>query len=483
MQRAFHLRYLLTLIAGATLSGWLSGCVSYAPAPLTPAALLDEQASARLDEAAVRGEITRLAPGTEWDGRRLDRLSLLAAALTANPEITHARATATAAAAEAKAAHVLQGPTLLLTAEYAFNAPEASPWQLGVGGDILLDTGARRESRINTAELGARIALFDYTDTAWSVRLEIRSALAQHLLARKEVEVANKLAALRESQLTAMQHRLSAGTVAHADVERARAQLATDQRRLADAEARAAVTALRLAASIGVSLTAIDESELSWPEIDAPNKLTGPLPAICLDAALLARADVSRASLAYDQAEESLKGAVAAQYPQLHLGPAYAWERGLKKLPFVLSLSLPPLDLNHAAIAAAEARRLEAGYALEAVVAAAGAAVDRAQQDYAAAWIQLEQARQQKQIADRLAAQADTAISAGAIDRFEWNTAQSGRMVAELDQLAAVQSVRSAEASLENALRRPLDGPELAITLGQTPSEEPACQLPLPLHP
>lgn len=483
MRRVFHLRFLFTLAAVATLSGCLSGCVSYEPAPLTPAALMDKQASANIDEAAVRDEITRLAPGTEWDGRRLDRLSLLAAALTSNPEITHARATATAAAADAKAARVLQGPTLLLTTEYAFNAPEASPWQLGVGGDILLDTGVRRESRINTAELGARIALFDYTDTAWSVRLRIRSALAQHLLARKESEAANGLAALRERQLTAMQHRLSAGTGAHTDVERARAQLATDNRRLADAEARAAAAELQLAAAVGVAPGAIDESALTWPEIDAPGKFIGPLPAICLDAALLARADVSRASLAYDQAEEALKSAVAAQYPQLRLGPGYAWERGLKKLPFVLSLSLPPLDLNHAAIAAAEARRLEAALALEVVVAAAGTAVELAQQDYAAAWIQLEQARQQRQIADRLAAQADTAISAGAIDRFEWNTAQSGRMAAELDELTAAQSVRSAEASLENALRRPLDGPELAITTGQIPSEDPTCQLPLPVQP
>ncbi len=477
MRRLFYLRLLFTLVAGATLSG----CVSYAPAPLTPSDLLDKQTSAKIDEAAVRNEITRLAPGTEWDGHRLDRLSLLAAALTANPEIALARATANAAAAEAKAARVVQGPTLLLTTEYAFNAPEASPWQLGVGGDILLDTGARRESRINTAELGARIALFDYTDTAWSVRLRIRGALAQHLLARKESEAANQLAALRERQLTAMQHRLSAGTVAHTDVERARSQLGTDQRRLAEAEARTAVTVLQLAAAVGVSPAAIDELALSWPEITMPKKMTGPLPAICLDVALVARPDVARASLAYDQAEEALKSAVAAQYPQLHLGPAYAWERGLKKLPFVLSLSLPPLDLNRSAIAAAEARRLEAGYALEVIVAAAATAVELAQQDYAAAWVQLEQAHQQRQIAGRLAAQADTAIAAGSIDRFEWNTAQSGRMVAELDELTAVQNVRSAEAALENALRRPLDGPELAITTGQISSEVPTCQSPLPL--
>jgi CRISPR system Cascade subunit CasA len=483
MRRIYYLHFLFTLVAGAVLSG----CVSYAPAPRTPAAVLDEQASARLDEAAVRDEITRLEPGAEWDGRRLDRLSLLAAALTTNPEIAHARASANAAAAAARAAHVMQGPTLLLTTEYAFNAPEASPWQLGVGGDILLDTGVRRESRINLAELGARIALFDYTDTAWSVRLRIRTTLAQLLLARKEVEAATRLAELRGRQLTAMEHRLSAGAAAHTDVELARAQLATDRRRLADAQARSTAAQLQLAAAVGVPAATLDESALNWPEIAAPTTWTGPLPPTCLDAALLARPDISRASLAYDQAEAALKSAVASQYPQLHLGPAYAWERGLKKLPFVLSLSLPPLDLNHAAIAAAEARRLEAGYALEAVVAAAGTAVELAQQDYEAAWIQLLQSRQQRQIADRLSMQAETAIGAGAIDRFEWNTAQSGRMVAALDELTAVQNVRSAEAALENALRRPLDGPELAITTAQIPSEDPTCRLPLstppPLHP
>jgi len=207
------------------------------------------------------------------------------------------------------------------------------------------------------------------------------------------------------------------------------------------------------------------------------------MPAGCLDAALLARPDVARASRRYDQAEEMLKSAVASQYPALHIGPGYIWERGLRKLPFSLGLDLPSLDLNHAAIAAAEARREEAGRALEATIAAARNATDAAQSAYHSAWVQLNRARQQNDIAQRLAAQAEAAIAAGAIDRIEWIAAQSGQLTTLLDELTAVRNVRTAEAAVEDALRRPLDGPELAIAAEPLSSEELACIPPAPLQP
>ncbi len=474
MQAAALLRSLSFFCIGAALSG----CISYAPAPLDPASLLRQQALASIDVAAVQAEIARLAPTAEWDGQRWDRLSLLAAALTSNPEIARARATVTAVEAEAKAARIAPGFSLTLTTEYAFNPPEASPWLLGIASDLPLDTGVRREARISFAELNARIALFDYLDTVWSVRLRIRQALAAYLLAAREVALARELTALHDRQLAAMEHRLQAGAAAHTDLERVRLSAAADLQRLSDAQARAMAAALQIASAVGLPGAGLDEASLTWPAIDAPQVLAAQLPKNCLEAALLARPDVARASRSYDQAEETLKSAVASQYPALRIGPGYTWERGLNRLPFALGLSLPSLDLNHAAIGAAEARREEAGRALEATVAAARNAVDAAQSDYRAAWVQLERSRQQSGIANRLAAQAEAAIAAGAIDRIEWSAAQSGRLTALLDELAAVRNVRAAEAALEDALRRPLEGPELAITADPSSAEDATCKLP-----
>ena len=459
-----------------TAGGLLSACVSYSPAPLDSSTILLQARQAEIDQAAVRNELARLAPAVEWDGRRLDSLALLAAALTANPDIAQARATVTAVQADAKAAEKAQGPTLTLTSEYAFNAPESSPWLFGIATDFPIDAGVRRSARIEIADLNARIALFDFMDTVWSVRLKIRRALSQRLLAQQEVALASELVELRQQQLLSMEHRVAAGAASHAELQRVRADLAIDQRSLSEAEARAVATLSQLAAAIGVSHESLDVPALDWPNINVPEKLPDPLPAACRDQALLARPDIARASAAYDQAEARLHSAIAAQYPSLHIGPGYTWERGLKKLPLSLAMSLPPLDLNHAAIDAAEAHRGEAGRSLEAAVFTAGSAVELAMNDYRAAWTRLDSSRRQTEIAARLARQSDVSIAAGAINRMDWRISQSGLLSARLAEVMALNAVRDAEAGLEDTLRRPLEGPELAITINMTSVEESACK-------
>nr|QQZ49430.1 hypothetical protein JKL49_20890 [Phenylobacterium glaciei] len=68
-----------------------------------------------------------------------------------------------------------------------------------------------------------------------------------------------------------------------------------------------------------------------------------------------------RAVVDYDLAESALRTEVARQYPEVRIGPGYTYDHGVQKIPFNLTLVLPPLDLNRAAIAQAEARRTEAG--------------------------------------------------------------------------------------------------------------------------
>ncbi len=460
------------LAAGATLVA----CVAYNPSPINPAVVLQQQSDKTVDLPAVRSEIARLAPESEWDGHRWDSLALLAAALTANPDIANARAAVSTAQAEAKAADQSPGPALSLTTEYAFNAPEASPWLFGIASDFTIDTGVRRQSRVDIAGLNARIALFDYLDTVWSVRLTIRRAMTEILLTQQEILIANDLTDIRRRQLLAMEHRVSAGAASYVELQRVRADLAANQRLLADVNSRAAAAMLSLAAAIGVSVDTLDSRELDWPDIGTPHRYTDPLPESCQSESLLARSDVARASLAYDQSESALHSAIAAQYPALHIGPGYTWERGLKKLPFSLGLVLPPLDFNRAAIDAANARLAEAGSKLEATVSSALNALELAQHNYRAAWTQFEKSQQQRRFEEQLAAQAEARLSAGAMDRIDWSIAQLASLMAKLDEIAAIQSVRDSETLLEDTLRRPLDGPELAIKADQPIPRGHPCQ-------
>ena len=65
--------------------------------------------------------------------------------------------------------------------------------------------------------------------------------------------------------------------------------------------------------------------------------------------------------------------------------------------------------------------------------------------------------------AQALADQADREFRAGAIDRAEWAAAQAGAAQTRLVELDALARVHAADAALEDAVRRPLEGPETQI--------------------
>ena len=124
-----------TAIALAT-TALLGGCANYAPAPVVLEAAAADQDTRRIDPEAVRGQLLKLAPAYEWNAQEWNRLTLFAAALTTSPEVAEAKAHLEAAEADIRAARVRPGPTLTLTAEYAFNPAEASPWLLGAASDM-----------------------------------------------------------------------------------------------------------------------------------------------------------------------------------------------------------------------------------------------------------------------------------------------------------------------------------------------------------
>jgi CRISPR system Cascade subunit CasA len=176
------------------------------------------------------------------------------------------------------------------------------------------------------------------------------------------------------------------------------------------------------------------------------------------------RADVLKAVVTYDQAEADLRGEVARQAPSISLGPGYTWERGLVKLPFALNLGLPSFDLNHAAIAAAEARRAQAGAAIESALANAQGAIEQALAERNAAWAALDRIRRTElPQTQAVAARADGQLAAGSIGRIDWTAAKIAAQEARLAQVDALARVVAADAALEEAMRKPLEGPETMI--------------------
>lgn len=436
----------------------LGACAHYAPQPRDVGAIEEGRKAANIDPEAVRRELARLAPGKAFDAARWDETSLLAAAFAYNPDLRSARAGAEAAKAEAKAARVAPGPALTLTAEYAFNPTEASPWLFSLASDQLLDLGGRRRARIADADIAAKAAEYALENAAWNALSEIEAAVGAVKASSEVAALYDKIAPLRARQLAALRNQVREGAAASLDLERIRQAAGNDASMAAAARAQARSSRLALAKAVGVAPDAIEGLELAPPALRETPETSPDIRA----QALRARPEILDAIVAYDRSEEALRAAVAAQYPEIRIGPGYTWERGLSKLPFSLTLSFPSADFGAAAVKAAEARREEAARKLEAAVAAAEQNVDAAFENVRAAREAVEILRDQSVAAARaIAAQADRAIALGAMDRATWADAKIGELTSAIDLVRAEQGLRAANAALGNALRRSLDGSAL----------------------
>ncbi len=426
-------------------------CAHYEPQPLTVDAIADRGQPLVINPDAVKAELAKFAPERPWDHASWDETSLLAAALAYNPDLRAARAGATAAQAEAKAARVRPGPTLTLTAEYAFNPAESSPWLFGLATDQLLDLGGRRRARIAEADIAAKAAAYAFENAVWNARSEIATAIGAVNSSSAVAALYDEIAPLRKRQVSALRNQLTEGAASSLDLERVRQSAANDATVAATARSESRAARLSLAKAIGVAPAAIDGLSFEQGAVDEIGTLTPDL----RSNALQARPDIFDAVIAYDRSEEALRAAVAAQYPEIHVGPGYTWERGLLKLPFNLTLAFPSADFGGAGIVAAEARREEAARKLEAAVATAQRSIDSAFETYRAAREAYEIVRDQTlPTARAIAAQADRALDAGAMDRATWADAKIGALTAGIDLARAEQAVTAARAALEVALRQ-----------------------------
>jgi len=455
--------------------GWLvDGCVAYEPAPVDVAERAELLGSRQIDLDAVRAETRQIAPSYEWRNDEWNGLTLLAAALTTSPELARLRAAVATARAEADVARVSQGPTLTLSTEYAFNPPESSNWLYGIAAEMLVDRGERRRGRIDVADIAARAAAYDYAAAVWAVRQQIRRALDAHATWTSEAALSGRLVELRRRQFDVVRRQVNAGEVSRSELERVRSLLAGDLQAETTARQTAARSIRELAAAVGAPVDAIDTSRIASRDVGQLAALTS-ISDQDVAAALEDRTEILQAITAYDRSEAELRIAVASQYPEVRVGPGYTWERGLSKMPVALSLSFPTSDRAHAAIAAAQARRTEAGRQLEAAVAQVLANIAGADADYRAAQSLLGMVRGETLVtATALAAQADREFAAGAINRGEWASAQAGLQAARIEELVAIRRVLEAETILEDALRRPLRGAETAVarTLAALPADD-----------
>jgi outer membrane protein, heavy metal efflux system len=440
-----------------------AGCVAYQAAPLDPQRSAERFAVRGLDEPQLREAVIRMLPraADAWPPHTMDRAELLAVALVRNPQLAVAHAQVQAALAQEVSVAQSPNPDLTLESEYGAHG-DPHPWLYGLGLNWLLRSPERRRLELQIARLetsGARLRLMDQ---AWAVRRSLAAALSDSQAAQRRLGLLDRLAQAQDRLLAVEQQRVKAGEDPPGELIGAQqARLEIEQQR-SELHALADAAQIAIAKALGLPPQALDAMTFAWPEWGEPPPVEESQRRDAREQALLSRADLGIAIQEYSSAETKLQLAIARQYPQFELEPGYYWDHGIAKFPFDVTFTLP-FNGNRGEIAEARAGRELAGQRMLAVQADIFGEIAAAERAEGIARASTQAAERQLQIARQLQQQADLSLRLGESSLEEQVGADIIAMRAELDVVQMRAQLQAARNRLEDALRAPLSGPELAL--------------------
>ena len=393
----------------------------------------------------------------EWPRASWDLPSLIFVAFYYHPDMAVARAKLAGAEAAIITAGARPNPTARFLPTYDADAPGGlSPWTLGFTLDVPIETAGKRGYRIAQARYLANSARLNGAGTAWQVRSRVRSSLLDVRAADLNQELLTKQEAVQNQTVGILEDRLKAGQSSLFEVQLVRVAAAQTALQLRDAQKRSAQARVHMANALGVPVNAVSNIPLSFPAFErlpAP-KDTGAL----RRAALLNRSDVLGSLAVYDASQSALQLEIAKQYPDIHLGPGYAWDQGENKYSLGVSLTLPVLNRNQGPIAEAEAHRRQAAAAFTALQARVIGQVDAAFAGYRDARRKLDTANELLAAQQKRMQSMQESFDAGASDRLELLQTRLELEAGELARANALVEAQQALGLLEDAMQRPVDG-------------------------
>jgi outer membrane protein TolC len=187
--------------AACGLGGWallapaalLAGCAAWTPRPIEPAKVAAGFRARRLDDPGLRAYLAANLPGaaTRASGT-LDLAALTLVAFYFHPDLDVARARVEVAEGGIVTAGGRPNPVVFLGPEYNADSlvtAGTSPWLANVAIAIPIETAGKRGYRIERAEHLTEAARLELADVVWRVRSQVRATLAEHLFARRELEL------------------------------------------------------------------------------------------------------------------------------------------------------------------------------------------------------------------------------------------------------------------------------------------------------
>jgi outer membrane protein TolC len=452
------------LVACTTLTLLINGCAyqSYHAQPLAPAETAGQFSSRDLSSADLQrymqaqGYPADTLPVKAWGLRELTW-----AAFFYHPQLAIAQGQWRAAQAQIQTAGQRPNPSISGSGEHhSRHDGGVSPWTLGIGFDIPIETGGKRAARVDQAASLAEAARLEIGQQAWDIRNRLHVSWIAYTSAVNAVPLRQREIALQTAIVEMLEKRLQAG--AASTMETAAAKLQLQRLRNQQAREQATIAELRadLAAAVGVPLSALDRIELD--SSTAPSFPAPPTDDI-RKSTLLNRLDVRAALASYDAAEAKLRLEIARQYPDVNLLPGYSYDQGDNRWSLGFSTLLQLLNRNEGPIAEAQAARELEARRFEALQARVIGEQEHAFASYRHRVDQLNKAAATLKAQEAQSAKSEAQYKAGYIDRLEWTTTQLEALVAAQNRQESETQAAYAAAALENAMQRPLDGMALSL--------------------
>ena len=450
----------------------LSGCAHFEPRAIAPAAAASAYEARTLDGAELHTFIQqniRREPGS-WPPAQWDYELLTLAALYYHPELDVARAKWSVAQTGSQTAGMRPNPTLNVNAQQTPSTPNGtSPWTLGLNLDIPIETAGKRGYRVEQANHLSEAARLAIAGTAWQIRSRVRGVLLELEITLQIREALRQQQRWQQDNVGLLERRLTVGMASTPEVTQARIALAQNVLALGDSERRLFDARIRLAGALGLSSKALDRVEISPPSLSE----FAALPADELRTqALLQRPDTLAALAEYAASQSALQLAIANQYPDVHLGPGYTWDQGVKKWSLGLSLVLPVMNQNQGPIAEAKAKRDQAAATFNATQARAIGEIEAALGGYRASRDKLVAVEGLAVAQNNQLRRAEALFKAGETDRGALLGARLELSQTALARVDALARVQQAWGALEDAAQSPLTAPGLLANAIQDNSRQ-----------
>ena len=458
------------LATAATCASWacvvaLSSCATYHALPIDPSTVARAFEARTLDSAELQRYVASHLSRQGGPARPIvwNLSTLTLAAYFFSPDLDAARARNATSEASVRTASQRPNPSLQLPFGYTSNPKrEESPWLLGVGVDIPIETAGKRGYRIEEARKLSIAARLNIGNVAWQVRSRLRTQLLDLYVARHRGVILAQTVAAQQGVVHILEKRLSVGAASTPEVSLARLALERTRIDRANAEQQALDVEAGAAKVVGLPMRALNSVDI---RLDGFDLIQPELPDdIVRERAILNRADVLTALAEYDASQAALQLEIANQYPDIHIGPGYTFDAGAHKFAVSLSgIALPVFNRNEGPMAEAAARRAEAAARINSVQAQAIGDADRAAQSYRSALARLQLSESLLSTQRRRMAAQRKAFQVGEADRLSLMLAEQELHSMELAHQDAQAEVQRSIGQLENAMQRPLSAADTAV--------------------